>query len=161
MRRLTGLIALLLLASVCEVEAARLPQLEGAWRFQKAVDTRADGSIVTATAGKEYEGFAIYTADGFVSIILMPKGRTWTIEAASLPELRDTVEAGSAYFGRYEVDEARHVLTHLPEADLSRLYIGRREERHYQLEGDQLILRETWTQSGKQWSGVRVFQRLK
>ena len=67
----------------------------------------------------------------------------------------------TAYFGRYEVDETRHLVTHLAEADLSRLYIGRREERHYQLEGDRLILSETWTQSGKKWSGVRLFQRCK
>ena len=66
-----------------------------------------------------------------------------------------------AYFGRYEVDEARHMVTHLAEADLSRLYMGRREVRDYQLDGNQLTLSETWTQSGKKWSGVRVFQRLK
>ena len=66
-----------------------------------------------------------------------------------------------AYFGRYEVDEAHHVVAHLAEADLSRLYIGRREERHYQIDGDRLTLSETWIQSGKKWSGVRVFQRLK
>jgi len=35
------------------------------------------------------------------------------------------------------------------------------DERHYQLTGDRLILMETWTMSGKTWSGTRVFQRLK
>jgi hypothetical protein len=58
-----------------------------------------------------------------------------------------------AYFGRYEVDLARKVVTHLPEGDLSRLYIGKREERHYELTGDDLVLSETWTQSGKLWRG--------
>jgi len=66
-----------------------------------------------------------------------------------------------AYFGRYEVDLARRVVTHLPEGDLSRVYIGRREDRHYELTGDRLVLSETWTQSGKPWRGVRVFERVK
>jgi hypothetical protein len=66
-----------------------------------------------------------------------------------------------AYFGRYEVDLTRKVVTHLPEADLSRLYIGKREERRYELKGNQLVLSETWTQSGKPWRGIRVFERLK
>jgi hypothetical protein len=44
---------------------------------------------------------------------------------------------------------------------LSRLYIGKREERHYNVVGDRLTLSETWSQSGEQWSGVRVFSRLK
>ena len=67
-----------------------------------------------------------------------------------------------AYFGRYEYDAARSVVTHLPEADLSRLYIGRREERHVDaLDSDRLVLSEQWTQGGQRWSGVRVFRRLR
>jgi hypothetical protein len=66
-----------------------------------------------------------------------------------------------AYFGRYEVDAGRGVVTHLPEADLSRLYIGRREERHFDVAGDRLVLSERWTQNGTEWSGFRTFVRLK
>jgi hypothetical protein len=53
------------------------------------------------------------------------------------------------------------VVVHLPEADLSRLYIGGRETRHVDLTGDHLVLSERWTQSGREWSGVREFVRLK
>ena len=66
-----------------------------------------------------------------------------------------------AYSGRFEVDTARRVVIHLPEADLSRLYIGRREERHFELVADRLVLTETWTQSGVAWSGMRVLRRVR
>jgi hypothetical protein len=66
-----------------------------------------------------------------------------------------------AYFGRYEVDTTRGVVVHLPQAHLSRLYIGGRETRHVDLTGDHLVLSERWTQSGREWSGVREFVRLK
>ncbi len=37
----------------------------------------------------------------------------------------------------------------------------RREERHDELTAARLVLLETWVQSGKQWSGVRLFERVK
>jgi hypothetical protein len=43
----------------------------------------------------------------------------------------------------------------------ARLYIGRREERHFELAADRLVLTETWTQSGVAWSGVRVLRRVR
>ena len=66
-----------------------------------------------------------------------------------------------AYFWRLEGDVSRKVVIHLPDAHLSRLYIGRREERHYQLGDDELVPCETWQQSGVSWSGVRVSQRVR
>ena len=51
-----------------------------------------------------WDGFAIYTSDGFVSINMMPKGRKWKLKTATLKELRRTLEDGSAYVGRYKVD---------------------------------------------------------
>ncbi len=67
-----------------------------------------------------------------------------------------------AYFWRFKVDVSRKVVSHLPDAHLSRRYIiGRREERHYQLRDDELVLCETWQQSGASRSGVRVFQRVR
>jgi hypothetical protein len=79
----------------------------------------------------------------------------------TVPEKVTLYDGYVAYFGRFEIDAARQVVIHLPEGDLSRLYIGGHEERHFKLAGDRLILSKTWTQSGKKWSGVRIWQRIK
>ncbi len=135
----------------------------GAWKLISYEDKDSNNTSVFPY-GKTPAGLFIYGVTGHMSVQIM---KTPPPDVASDDWDRFTVQEKVAlydgyvaYFGRYEVDAARHVLTHLPEADLSRLYIGRREERPYQLEGDRLTLRETWTQSGKKWSGVRVFQRL-
>jgi hypothetical protein len=36
----------------------------------------------------------IYTADGYVAVNLMPKGRAWRVDSATLSELRLTVGEG-------------------------------------------------------------------
>ena len=59
-------------------------------------------------------------------------------ERFTVPEKVALYDGYVAYFGRFEVDTARRVVIHLPEADLSRLYIGRREERHFELVADRL-----------------------
>jgi len=67
----------------------------------------------------------------------------------TVPEKVALYQGYIAYFGRFEIDEVPHVVIHLPEADLSRLYIGRREKRHFTTTGDRLVLSENWTQNGK------------
>ena len=58
------------------------------WRFQNEVDTRADGSVVQILPADGWDGYAIYTTDGFVSINIMPKGRKWKVKTATLKELK-------------------------------------------------------------------------
>ena len=138
--------------------------LVGSWKLISYEDKDANNNSVFPY-GKTPAGLLIYDDTGHMSAQIM---RTPPPDVASddwdlftVQEKVALFDGYVAYFGRYEVDEARHVVTHLPEADLSRLYIGRHEERHYQLEGDRLTLSETWTQNGKKWSGVRLFHRLK
>ena len=161
----SGLAAILIgLASPGQVSGPALPELVGSWRIVSYEDRDAAG-VVVYPYGKTPAGLLIYDATGHMAVQLM---KTPPPDVASDDWDRFTVQEKVAlydgyvaYFGRYEVDVARKVVTHLPEADLSRLYIGRREERHFQLTGNQLVLSETWTQSGKPWRGVRVFERLK
>ena len=46
-------------------------------------------------------------------------------------------------------------------ASQSDVYIGRDEERPFELLGDRLLLKPRWSQNGQQWTGVRVFARIR
>ncbi len=72
----------------------------GVWRLLREVDTKADGSPAPVAALSDCEGLLIYTADGFMSVNIMPKGRTWSTDTATIDELRETVGNGTAYAGR-------------------------------------------------------------
>jgi hypothetical protein len=124
--------------------------LAGVWRFQKEINATLSGEAVDI-AGPAYEGLLIYTADGHVSVNLMPKGRSWRVDSATLGELRQTVGEGSStgYAGRYEVDAATGTVTHIPSVTLDPADAGRRLVRRYVLEGDTLKLSGQWTYQGK------------
>ena len=113
------------------------PGLQGTWRFENEVDVRADGSTTTLTA---LDGLLIYTADGAMSVNIMPRGRTWSAATASIDELRSTIVDGTGYAGRYEVDAAAHRVTHVLETSIDPGDEKKRLVRDYAIDGDTLRL---------------------
>ena len=168
-----GRLALMLLAAVMvravpapaqEGSHRILPELIGSWRWETYED-RDEAGVVAHPYGMAPAGLLIYDGTGHMAVQIM---KTPPPDVASDDWDRFTTaekvalwDGYVAYFGRFEVDTVRRVVTHLPEADLSRLYIGRREERHYELKGDRLVLSETWMQGSRKWSGIRVLRRLR
>jgi hypothetical protein len=144
--------------------AATADDLVGSWQLLSYEDRDARGAVVYPY-GRSPAGLLVYDSSGHMAIQIMkrppPDVATDDWDKFTVSEKVALYDGYVAYFGRFEVDVARQVVIHLPKADLSRLYIGKREERHFELSGDRLILSETWTQSGTEWSGVRVFGRLK
>ena len=139
--------------------------LVGSWQLVSYED-RDDSGRVVHPYGDAPAGRLMYDTAGRMAVQMMkqppPDVAADDWDKFTAAEKVALFDGYVAYFGRYEFDAARSVVTHLPEADLSRLYIGRREERHVdELDGDSLVLSEQWTQSGRRWSGVRVFRRLR
>jgi hypothetical protein len=125
-------------------------RLEGVWRFQKEVDAKLNGEIVVIP-GPSYEGLLAYTSDGFVSTILMPKGRAWDAATATVEQLRESVSEGSstADAGRYEIDSVTHTVTHTIVVSVDPADEGSRLTRHYAFEGDNLLLSGDWSYRGE------------
>ena len=100
--------------------------------------------------GPPHEGLLLYTPDGYVSANLLPKGREWTIETATLEELRQTVSEGSStgYAGRYEIDPKDGTVTHIVSVSLDPADDGRRLIRNYSVAGDTLKLSGKWKYNG-------------
>jgi hypothetical protein len=106
-------------------------RLTGAWHLASV--TGADGKPVSTTP----TGMLIYTRDGHMSVQLMyPK----TEKSLS----NQYVQAGyEASFGSYDVDEARHMVTHHVQGSVTRdLLVGKDLPRLYQFTtGGHLIIR--------------------
>ncbi len=122
--------------------------LVGAWRYVGEVDTREDGSPGPVEALSDSSGLLIYTADGFMSVNIMPKGRKWSAESATADELRETILNGAAYSGRYRVDSEKNTVTHVrdvsldPEGSIELV-------RSYRLDQDKLVLSGTFPYKGE------------
>jgi hypothetical protein len=139
----------LALVAAAWLSAAADPRLVGVWRYVREVDTRPDGSPAPSVVLSDVEGLLVYTADGYVFVTLMPKGRTWTSGDATQSALRETVENGTAYAGRYEVDAAAGTVTHVPVVSMEPEYAGKRLVRKYALRGGTLELSGSFEYGGE------------
>ena len=132
----------------------------GAWRYVSEVDTRPDGSPAPASALSPTQGLLIYTAEGFMAVVMMPEHRHWVTESATLDQLRETIANGNAYAGRYEVDSATHKITHITSVSLEPQYEGIPLTRTYAIDGNTLKLSGTFPYRGETVSFVISWARI-
>jgi hypothetical protein len=112
---------------------------------------------ITDSAGRTIEssrpvGMIVYTPEGRMAVQIMvlprpvvppvPEGPD-EVTAWSSEQVRRVVETYDAYFGTYEVDEVRHIVTHHVEGELRPNYVGAAYARRYQVDGDRLLLSAT------------------
>jgi len=135
-------VAVLLLAAAQqarEPQRAERDRFIGTWELVSTEQQLADGSKRPySDVGKDGKGFLMYSADGHMCAELMnPDRRKWKDERNPSDVEKAVAMSGFvAYCGRYEIDEAHHVVFHHPEVAWMPNYVGTRQERPYKLEGD-------------------------
>ena len=123
-------------------------QLVGVWTLVAYTDEYPGGED-THPFSPQPQGFLIYTTDGFVSAQLMKPGRSafhssdW--HHGTPEEYRESGSGFIAYCGRYEVDEEKGTVTHIPSVALLPNLIQGRQVRSIDLHGDRLTLRAAGT----------------
>ena len=152
------LIAAFNLQPLCADDKA---DLVGVWRYVGETDTRANGSPAPLQSHSDSEGLLIYTADGFMSVTIMPKNRKWSSDTATIDELRETIANGTAYAGRYEVDTAAHTVTHMNSVNLEPGYSDAPLVRSYSLHDDTLQLSGSFFFQGSNIKFVITWQRVR
>ena len=134
-------------------------QLVGVWELVSYVDEQ-DGRENRYPLGAKPEGFLIYTPDGFVSAQLMKPGRAmfrshdWL--GGTAEEYQESGRGYIAYCGRYEVDEEKRTVAHIPSVALLPNLIGGRHLRSVTLCEGKLTLcaMEASTISRLEWRKV-------
>lgn len=153
-----------LVAAASTVVAAD-SSLVGSWRLVTYEEHPAAGGPSVYPFGKEPKGLLMYDPTGQMSIQIMktphPKVASGDDTQITPAEKQALLDAYMAYFGTYEVDAAKNLVTHHVEADLYDVFVGRSEPRAFVLEGDTLTLNTKWTQGGQEWKGLRVFRRVR
>lgn len=95
---------------------ARLP---GRWRLV-SYEARSARGVLRHPMGPDASGVLQYSGDGKVSVHIMTRAG----------------DGHFAYYGAYEVDEARGAVTHLIELSSDPGFVGARNLRHAALEGE-------------------------
>jgi hypothetical protein len=124
--------------------------LVGVWTLRRYSDL-TDSLPPQYPFGNDPEGLLIYTPDGFVSAVLMARGRPNLGGNGFTDGTADQyMSAGKGfigYIGRYEVDEERSIVTHRPVVAFAPNMLGSIQQRFVELEGDVLVLTAEHAQS--------------
>ena len=147
-----ALITALAIAGLVSVQSAKTQEsgrvsdrerLIGAWHLEHIDSPEPDGKPSDIPQPK---GMLIYTRDGHMSVQLMyPK-------SANSQSNQYVLDGYEASFGSYDVDEARHSLTHHVQGSNTRdLLVGKDLSRVYELTADgKLVIRSA--QPDEHWS---------
>ena len=115
----------------------------GTWKLI-SFESRLSSGEVRHPLGPEPIGRIIYDGKGNMAVILTRSDRSSMAspdkKRASLQEKGAALDSFEAYFGTYDVDEARQVVTHHVEGALFPNWVGTAQERFYLFAGDRLEL---------------------
>jgi hypothetical protein len=113
----------------------------GTWVLVAAKNRMKDGSErFYPELGPNGKGYLMYTADGHMCAQLMnPDRPNWKdFNNPTDAEKISAIDGFAAYCGRYEIDEARAIMMHLPELAWSPNFIGTKQPRPYTFRGDEV-----------------------
>ena len=111
----------------------------GTWRLVSVETRKEDGSLHRRGSRT---GYIIYSADGYMSVAFMKEGRSkfasGDIRGGTVEEKVEALNGNIASSGGYEV-EGKSVF-HNIEVSLFPNWIGDRQERFYEFDGERLTL---------------------
>lgn len=151
------ILVFVVLIEVCNAEE----NVVGVWRFVKEIDYKLDGSKIDLVPPDGYVGQIIYTADGFMSAQIFPRGRRWTPTNATIKDLKSTIDLSTSYFGRYEIDPVKKQVTHKVAGNLDPTAESTNYVREFKFSGDTLILTGPWEYNGEKLKFEITWQRIR
>jgi len=144
-RILYAALALLFLGQHPGVVQARAAQsvrerFVGTWRLVVDENISREGKVTYPDVGPHGVGYLIYAPDGHMCVGLMNPDRPKWKEPREPTEKEKIALFDSfyAYCGRYEINEAEHVMMHLPEMASTPDYVNSKQPRPYSFEGDRV-----------------------
>jgi hypothetical protein len=135
----------------------------GIWKLISV--TEADDSTISYPFGQEVGGLLMIDPSGYYSAQLMnmkrPSFKSPDPRAGTSEEIKMAFEDYLGYYGTYDLDEIKKVITWHVKGSLWPNLIGRDQLRYYELNGNRMILRAPVFFSGKDRVINLVWERVK
>jgi len=140
----------------------------GAWKLVSIETIRPNGEVIYPFYGKRPQGLIMYDRSGWMSVqivsdpaVAAPTASSWEeVLAAPQVDKAKAYENYYAYFGTWTLDPAAKTVTHHIQESLRP---GERHDdavRHFELDGDRLILTAKSHEMGEDHERKLVWQRL-
>jgi hypothetical protein len=115
-------------------------QFLGTWQLVSSEEQLEDGTVRPfKELGPHGVGYLMYAADGHMCCVLTNPDRPKWDDPPTAAQKTAAIEGLAAYGGRFEIDEANHVMWHYPELAWKPDWVGTKQARPYRLDGDRLI----------------------
>lgn len=133
----------------------------GTWKL-KSCEHRLQNGEIFYPLGEAAGGILVYSADGWMSVILMKAGRplfkTTGLFEGSPSEKISAVEGYVSYAGRFEI--LKEKVIHHVEFSLFPNWVGTAQERFYKFEKNKLLLfTPPFVMNGQEQSAYLVWER--
>lgn len=125
-----------------ETESEVRGRVVGTWKLVSAEETlKGGGTRPFPQFGPHGKGFLMYQANGYMCVVIENPNRSKPDDRVrtTLDENVAAADGIFAYCGRYEIDVERKQIVHLPEISTAHGYVGSRQVRPCQFEGERLI----------------------
>ena len=109
-------------------------QIIGTWRLVHSISKSSTGET-EYPFGPDAIGYIYYGQAGIMAVQICRRGREPVKDPSNL------VHEYLAYFGRYEIDTERGVVSHMVEGELFPVVHSETLERRYRFEGDLMSLK--------------------
>ena len=136
----------------------------GSWELVSTEFLMKDGSKRPyPELGANGRGYLMYTADGHMCAQLVnPNRPAWKDVSHPTPaEKIAAIDGLDAYCGRFEVDEAKHVMTHYPEIAWQPNFEGTTQPRPYEFRDDLLVFSDKEDKEPGALSYAITWRRMK
>jgi hypothetical protein len=147
-----------------ETESGLRGRLVGTWKLVSTEEKLKDGGTRPFPQfGADGKGFLMYQADGYMCAFIQNPNRSKSrdLVRAALDEKVAADDGTFAYCGRYEIDVERKQIVHLPEIATAHGYVGSRQVRPYQFEGQRLIFSDIEKQEADVESWKIVWEKAR
>lgn len=120
-------------------------QLIGTWKLINACSIRQSDGEVEYPFGKQSVGQIMYDSAGNMSVVIMrperPKSSMNDKSQATNEEIKSAFDGFEAYFGTYEIDEEKEIVSHHIVGSLFPNWEGMTQTRFAEFSGNQLTLK--------------------
>ncbi|MFN8061161.1 MAG: lipocalin-like domain-containing protein [Vicinamibacterales bacterium] len=122
----------------------------GTWELVEHKTTMANGEV-RRNYGTAPKGLFVFSADGRATVQILDSTRPSTPAAsASDDDVKALMRTYLAYFGTFDVDPAKHMITVHTTSDLNPANTGADQIRFYEIEGDTMYLQPPAASNGSQ-----------
>jgi hypothetical protein len=139
------------------------PKLVGAWNLVSLYAQDPSGQT-GYPFGRNAQGRLIYETNGRMAVQLMnpdrPRFASGDLLLTSEAEVRAAFDGYAAYYGSYSVDQGEGIIVHHVEAAHIPNWVGTDQVRHFEFQGNRLILQGPLVRGGVQELVSLVWERL-